>query len=192
MKDTPTVYRYGEDDRLTWTDFMETTRPAQSTTNTAPCLGTATFSCGKVSKNTKKPTDSPKETWLPTRDVTNTALSYSDLWDAGAHQLGLNPQYCGTLRFRDNTRCRPGTRDEEMKRTASFRYFSLFAAKKHKKRLLWINHAKTIPQIKGNQGLRDQGSRQDIMGTSIIYEDLDSILHARTYRPETAHPNHHH
>jgi len=49
IEDTPRVFRKGEDERLTWTDFMESTRPAQSTTNSAP--GTVTCHCGKVCKN---------------------------------------------------------------------------------------------------------------------------------------------
>ena len=48
MKDTPRVFREGEDDRLTWTDFMESTRPAQSITNRD---GSVTCNCRKVCKN---------------------------------------------------------------------------------------------------------------------------------------------
>ncbi|KAH3738841.1 hypothetical protein DPMN_045484 [Dreissena polymorpha] len=48
MKDTHRVYREGEDDRLKWTNFMESQRPAQSTTNRD---GTVTSYCGKVCKN---------------------------------------------------------------------------------------------------------------------------------------------
>ena len=48
MKDTPESSERGENNRLTWTDFMVSTRPAQSTTNRD---GSVTCNCGKVCKN---------------------------------------------------------------------------------------------------------------------------------------------
>ena len=78
-KGTQTVYREEvEDDRLTWTDFMETTRPVQLTTYTAPW--TVTCNCGKVCKNQRC---LPREIWLPSHDATNTLLSCFDKWNAG-------------------------------------------------------------------------------------------------------------
>ena len=41
--------RRGGGDRLTWTDFMESTRPVQPTMNATP--GSVTCRCGKVCKN---------------------------------------------------------------------------------------------------------------------------------------------
>ena len=48
MKDTPESSETGVDDRLTWTDFMESTGPAKSTTNR---VGSVTCNCAKVCKN---------------------------------------------------------------------------------------------------------------------------------------------
>ena len=48
MKDTPEYSERGEDDRLLWTDFMKSTRPAQSTMNRD---GSVTCNCEKVCKN---------------------------------------------------------------------------------------------------------------------------------------------